>query len=360
MLTDYEKSCAEQLEKLRDKEDVTILALESSCDETACAVTRGRKVLSSVVASQIEIHKRYGGVVPEIASRNHVMAISEITAQALEQAGVKQEELDCVAVTYGAGLLGALLIGVSFAKAYAYALGKPLIPVNHIRGHIAANYIAKPDLEPPYVCLIASGGHTAVVKVNALEDIELLGSTQDDACGEAFDKVARVLGLPYPGGPEIQKLAREGKPSVKLPTPLRNSGGYDFSYSGLKTAVINYVHAKEQKGEEFSRADVACSFQEKAVGIMTDAAVRAAENYGLKTIVIAGGVAANERLREVMRQKAEKHGLNVYYPPLSLCTDNAAMIASEAYNLVRTGADAAGVTLDASATVRITDAKPAI
>ena len=276
MLTDYEKSCREQLEKLRDKKDIVILALESSCDETACAVTRGREVLSNVIASQIEIHKRYGGVVPEIASRNHVMAVSQITAQALQEAGIKKEEIDCVAVTYGAGLLGALLVGVSFAKAYAYALGKPLIAVNHIRGHIAANYIAKPDLEPPYICLIASGGHTAVVKVDALEDIKLLGSTQDDACGEAFDKVARVLGLEYPGGPQIQKLAKEGKPSVHLPTPLKNSEGYDFSYSGLKTAVINYVHSKEQKGEEYSKADVACSFQEKAVEIMTDAAVRAA------------------------------------------------------------------------------------
>lgn len=360
MLTDYEKNCKEQLEKLREKEDITILAFESSCDETACAVTRGRNVLSSVIASQIDIHKRYGGVVPEIASRNHVMAISQITAEALSEAGIEPADVDCVAVTYGAGLLGALLVGVSFAKAYAYALGKPLIAVNHIRGHIAANYLAKPDLNPPYICLIASGGHTAVAQVNALEDIRLLGSTQDDACGEAFDKVARVLGLEYPGGPQIQKLAREGKPCVKLPTPLKNSEGYDFSYSGLKTAVINYVHSKEQKGEEFSKADVACSFQEKAVEIMTDAAVRAAEDHGLKTIVIAGGVAANERLREVMREKAQKHGFNVYYPPLKLCTDNAAMIASEAYNLIKTGAEAASLTLEASATVRITDVKPRV
>lgn len=358
MRTDYAKNCEKQLEKLRDKEDITILAIESSCDETACAITRGRKVLSSVIASQIEIHKRYGGVVPEIASRNHVMAVSQITSEALERAGIKPEDVDCVAVTYGAGLLGALLVGVSFAKAYAYALNKPLIAVNHIRGHVAANYIADPDLKPPYICLIASGGHTAIVKVDALEEIKLLGSTQDDACGEAFDKVARVLGLPYPGGPEIQKLAREGKPSVHLPTPLKNSDGYDFSYSGLKTAVINYVHTKEQKGEEFSKADVACSFQEKAVEIMTDAAVRAAEDNGLDTLVIAGGVAANERLREVMRQKAEKRGFKVYYPPLNLCTDNAAMIASEAYNLIRTGAKAADITLDASATVKITDVSP--
>ncbi len=355
MLTDYEKSCNEQLEKLRDKEDVVILAIESSCDETACAVTRGREVLSSVVASQIEIHKRYGGVVPEIASRNHVMAVSEITSQALGQAGLQAKDVDCVAVTYGAGLLGALLVGVSFAKAFAYALGKPLMAVNHIRGHIAANYIAKPDLEPPYICLIASGGHTAVVKVSGLEDITLLGSTQDDACGEAFDKVARVLGLEYPGGPEIQRLAREGKPSVHLPTPLKDSGGYDFSYSGLKTAVINYVHSKEQRGEEYSKADVACSFQEKAVGIMTDAAVRAALDNNLKTIVIAGGVASNERLREMMRLKAEKYGFNVCYPPVRLCTDNAAMIAEEAFNLIKTGAEAAPATLDASATVKITD-----
>lgn len=351
----YAQSAKEQLAKLKDKKDVIILALESSCDETACAITKGREILANVVASQIDIHKRYGGVVPEIASRNHVMAVSEITSQALAQAGLKAQDIDCVAVTYGAGLLGALLVGVSFAKAFAYALKKPLLAVNHIRGHIAANYLAKPDLTPPYICLIASGGHTAVARVDDYEKITLLGSTQDDACGEAFDKVARVLGLEYPGGPQIQKLAESGKDTVHLPTPLKDSHGYDFSYSGLKTAVINYVHTKEQKGEEFSKADVACSFQKKAVGIMVDAAVRAAKDSGLKTIVIAGGVAANAYLRESMEEQAKKHGFEVFYPPLRLCTDNAAMIASEAYNLIMEGAQPADIALDASATVKITD-----
>ena len=354
----YLERMKEKAAAFKDRGDLLVLGIESSCDETACAVLRGGSILSNKIASQIDIHKRFGGVVPEIASRNHVLAIDNLVGEALAEAGVKQEELDAIGVTYGAGLLGALLVGESYAKAFAYALDKPLYAVNHIRGHIAVNYIASPRLQPPFVCLIASGGHTAVALANGYDDIKLLGTTQDDACGEAFDKVARVLGLPYPGGPQIQKLAREGKPVVQLPTPLKNSEGYDFSYSGLKTAVINYVHSKEQKGEEFSKADIACSFQEKAVSIMTDAAVRAAKDSRLDTIVIAGGVAANERLREVMIQKAEKHGLKVYYPPLSLCTDNAAMIASEAYNLVRSGADAAKITLDASATVKITDVSP--
>ena len=348
----YERSC-EKIETMRGRDDLLILAIESSCDETACAITRGREILSNVIASQIDIHKRYGGVVPEIASRNHVMAISGVVSKALSDAKVSADELDCVAVTYGSGLLGALLVGVSFAKAFAYALDKPLIAVNHIKGHIAANYLAFPDLKPPYICLIASGGHTAVAKVTGLDEIELLGSTQDDAAGEAFDKVARVLGLEYPGGPKIQKLAEEGKDSVRLPMPLKDEKGYDFSYSGLKTAVINYVHTAEQKGEKVVRADVAKSFQNRAVDMMTDAALRAAIDTGTKKIVIAGGVAANAYLRESMTQKAKARGIEVFYPPLKLCTDNAAMIASQAYNMIASGRGCAREDLDAVASIPI-------
>ncbi len=348
----YERSCA-KLETLRNKKDILILAIESSCDETACAVTRGRVVLSNVIASQIDIHKRFGGVVPEIASRNHVMSIVGVVKEALAQAQVAAEQLDCVAVTYGSGLLGALLVGVSFAKAFAYALDKPLLAVNHIKGHIAANYLAFPQLAPPYICLIASGGHTAVAKVEDWDSVKLLGSTQDDACGEAFDKVARVLGLEYPGGPKIQQLAESGKDCIKLPTPLKDEKGYDFSYSGLKTAVINYVNTARQKGVEIDRADVAKSFQTKAVDLMTDTALRAAIDTGSKKIVIAGGVAANSYLRESMKAKAAKRGIEVFYPPLKLCTDNAAMIASQAYNMIISGRACAHEDLDAVASIAI-------
>lgn len=354
-MTEYRIKSQKRLDALKTQERVKILAIESSCDETACAVLENRAILSNVIASQIEIHKRFGGVVPEIASRNHTMAIKPVVAQALEQSGCALADIDAIAVTYGAGLLGALLIGVSYAKALAYAAQKPLIAVNHIKGHIAANYLADPTLKPPYVCLIASGGHTAVAYVAGYDEIEIMGSTQDDACGEAFDKAARVLGLEYPGGPQIQSLAKEGKPTLDLPTPFKGKDTYDFSYSGLKTAVINYVHNKQMKGEEFSRADVAASFQEKATDLMVGNAVRAAQAKGVDTVVIAGGVGANLRLREKMVDAAGRHGLIVKYPPLGLCTDNAAMIGSHAYNLIRMGARACDLDLDADADVRITD-----
>ena len=351
----YLEKSNEKLEELRNKEGLVILAIESSCDETACAITKDRELLSNVIASQIEIHKRYGGVVPEIASRNHILAIDNIVKQSLEEAKMTFDDVDVIAVTYGAGLLGALLVGVSYAKALAYALDKPLIGVNHIKGHIAANYLAKPDLKPPFVCLIASGGHTAVTYVENYNDIDIVGSTQDDACGEAFDKVARVLGLEYPGGPQIQKLAMKGKPTIEMPTPLKDKHTYDFSYSGLKTAVINYVHNKEQKGEEVNKADVACSFQEKATELMVHNAIALAKNKHCKQIVIAGGVGANARLREKMKDQAEKNKIEVFYPPLILCTDNGAMIASQAYNMVRNGAKASDIDLDANANLRIFD-----
>lgn len=349
----YEEIAEKKFKELQNKDDYLILAIESSCDETSAAVTRGRDVLSLVIASQIEIHKRFGGVVPEIASRNHVSAIRNTVDEALKQANVSLSDISAVAVTYGAGLLGALLVGVSYAKALAYAMNVPLIKVNHVRGHISANYIADKSLEPPYLCLLASGGHTAIVEVVGYDDVKVIGTTQDDAVGEAFDKVARVLGLPYPGGPEIEKLAKDGKPTIDFPKGFHNKHTLDFSYSGLKTSVINYIHSAAQKGEEVNKADVACSFQKSAVGVMTENVEKALLKTGLKTVVIAGGVASNKHLREEMEKVGEKHGVNVIYPPLKLCTDNAAMIGACAYNLIKEGKGRASLDLDASASVSL-------
>lgn len=329
-----------------------ILAIESSCDETAAAVVEdGRRVLGNVVASQIEIHRRFGGVVPEIASRNHTLAIDNVVGQALDAAGCGREDIDALAVTYGAGLLGALLVGVNYAKALAYAWKKPLYAVSHIRGHLAANYIDS-GLEPPYVCLLASGGHTALLEVDGYEDVRLMGQSGDDAAGEAFDKVARVLGLPYPGGPEIQKLAREGSPVYKMPLPVfKTEGELKFSYSGLKTFVINLVHGMEQRGESVPKADVACSFQECAVEQLVRASECALRRTGMKKIAVAGGVSANERLRERFDALGRELGAEVFYPQLRYCTDNAAMIGAAAYFLAKSGAAPAGAELDAKATV---------
>lgn len=349
----YEEIAAKKFKELQNKDDYLILAIESSCDETSAAVTRGRDVLSLVIASQIEIHKRFGGVVPEIASRNHVSAIRNTVDEALKQANVSLSDISAVAVTYGAGLLGALLVGVSYAKALAYAMNVPLIKVNHVRGHISANYIADKSLEPPYLCLLASGGHTAIVEVIGYDDVKVIGTTQDDAVGEAFDKVARVLGLPYPGGPEIEKLAKDGKPTIDFPKGFHNKNTLDFSYSGLKTSVINYMHTAAQKGEEVNKADVACSFQKSAVGVMTENVEKALLKTGLKTVVIAGGVASNKHLREEMEKVGKKHDVNVIYPPLKLCTDNAAMIGACAYNLIKEGKGRASLDLDASASVSL-------
>ncbi|MEE0841405.1 MAG: tRNA (adenosine(37)-N6)-threonylcarbamoyltransferase complex transferase subunit TsaD [Christensenellales bacterium] len=329
-----------------------ILAIESSCDETAAAVVEdGRRVLGNVVASQIEIHRRFGGVVPEIASRNHTLAIDNVVGQALDAAGCGREDIDALAVTYGAGLLGALLVGVNYAKALAYAWKKPLYAVSHIRGHLAANYIDS-GLEPPYVCLLASGGHTALLEVDGYEDVRLMGQSGDDAAGEAFDKVARVLGLPYPGGPEIQKLAREGSPVYKMPLPVfKTEGELKFSYSGLKTFVINLVHGMEQRGESVPKADVACSFQECAVEQLVRASECALRRTGMKKIAVAGGVSANERLRGRFNALGRELGAEVFYPQLRYCTDNAAMIGAAAYFLAKSGAAPAGAELDAKATV---------
>ena len=313
--------------------DTLILGIESSCDETAAAVVKnGREILSNVINSQIDIHKRYGGVVPEIASRCHVSAVNSVIDEALEEAGVTFDDIDAIAVTYGPGLVGALLVGVSTAKALAYALKKPLVNVHHIKGHICANYVAHKDLKPPFVCLVASGGHSHIVYAKDYLDYEIMGMTRDDAAGEAFDKIARVLGLGYPGGPKIDALAKEGNPeAIEFPRVKMAENSLDFSFSGVKTAVINYVHKLEQKGEEYNKADVAASFQNAVTAVLADHTIEAAEIKGIKTIVIAGGVASNSALRDKMTSKAQKKGMDVLYPPPVLCTDNAVMIAAAGY-----------------------------
>lgn len=345
------------MNNLQNKNNLTVLAIESSCDETACAIVRnGREVVSNVVATQIEIHRRFGGVVPEIASRNHTLAIETVVKDALAQANMTKDDIDAVAVTYGAGLLGALLVGVNFAKALAYAWKKPLFAVSHVKGHIAANYIDS-TLGPPYLCLLASGGHTAIVKVLDYENLELIAQSRDDACGEAFDKVARVLGLPYPGGPEIQRLAHEGKPVYDMPKPKFN--GLDdlyFSYSGLKTFVINLAHNLEQKGQEIPHADIAASFQKCAVSQLVDTLELAIQKTGIKKIAVAGGVSANEELRRRFDELASK-GCEVHYPKLKYCTDNAAMIGAEACFMIKDGVESAGLGLDAKATIPLDCAK---
>lgn len=337
----------DQIFALPRKEEPLILGIESSCDETAAAVVRGRALLSNVVLSSAAEQAKYGGVVPEIASRAHTEAIGEAVGRAVKEAGVLASDLDAVAVTYGAGLVGALLVGLSFAKAYAFALGVPLIGVNHIRGHMAAAYLADPSLEPPFITLLASGGHTAILYTRTAEEFEILGSTRDDAAGEAFDKAARVLGLPYPGGPNVEKLAREGKKCIAFPK-MFSGAGYDFSYSGLKTAVVNYCHNKEQKGEPFSRADVAASFQSAACDVLAERAVRAAKEKRCRTIAAGGGVIANGYLREKLIEFCAKEGIRLVLPEKKYCTDNAAMIAAEGLVQYRAG-NFSDLSLNASA-----------
>ncbi len=313
--------------------DVLILAIETSCDETAAAVVKnGREVLSNIIFSQIELHKLYGGVVPEIASRKHIEKINQVIEEALVTAGVTLEELDAVGVTYGPGLVGALLVGVAEAKAISFAAGKPLVGVHHIEGHVSANYIENKELEPPFLCLIVSGGHTHLVLVKEYGTYEIIGKTRDDAAGEAFDKVARAIGLGYPGGPKIDKLAREGnKAAIAFPRAQIEGFPYDFSFSGLKSAVLNHINYCEMKKEEMNRADIAASFQEAVIDVLVTKTIQAAKDYGMKQVAIAGGVAANSSLLETMRNACEKNKLSFYHPSPVLCTDNAAMIGSAAY-----------------------------
>lgn len=337
------------------KKDVLILGIESSCDETAASVVKnGREVLSNVVFSQIDIYKLYGGVVPEIASRNHIQVVDEVVKLALKEANVTLKDISAVAVTYGAGLVGALLVGVSFAKGLCQASGLPLIAVNHIEGHICANYITYPDLQPPYMCLLTSGGHTAVVRVEDFDKYTVLASTVDDAVGEAFDKVARVLKLPYPGGPHVDKLAKTGKPTYKFHSVVISNG--NFSYSGLKTAVINAVHNAEQKGEQVIAEDVACSFNHYAIDGLIDTLKLHTQQSGLKTVAVAGGVGANSYLRERMRE-FEKDGIRVCLPQLNLCGDNAAMIASRGYFMYLNG-EFSDLSLNACPTLKLRGEKP--
>ncbi len=315
------------------KEDVLILAVESSCDETAAAVVKnGREVLSNIIFSQIDLHTVYGGVVPEIASRKHIEKINQVMGKALEEAGTTLQEIDAVAVTYGPGLVGALLVGVSAAKAVSFAAGIPLIGVHHIEGHISANYIENKELEPPFLCLVVSGGHSHLVVVKDYGEYEILGRTRDDAAGEAFDKVARAIGLGYPGGPKIDKVSREGKPdAIAFPRAKVAGSVYDFSFSGLKSAVLNYLNSCEMKGLPVCQADVAASFQKAVVDVLVEHSMQAVQESGIKKFAIAGGVASNSSLRAALADACAAGGIAFYHPSPALCTDNAAMIGAAGY-----------------------------
>lgn len=313
--------------------DITVLGIETSCDETSAAVVlNGRTVLSNVISSQVDLHKKFGGVVPEIASRKHVELILPVINQALEEASMESNDVDIIGVTYGPGLVGALLVGLSAAKGLAYTLGKPLMGVHHIEGHIAANYLDHADLEPPFICLVASGGHSHIVHVRDYKSFEILGQTRDDAAGEAFDKIARAVGLGYPGGPLIDSTARYGNSSaIVFPRVYFSDGSLDFSFSGLKTAVLNYLNGMEQKGQQIVLEDVCASFQKAVVDVLVNNTLRSAKLKNVKKIALAGGVAANSLLRENMKAAAVENGMDIYYPKPILCTDNAAMIACAAW-----------------------------
>ncbi len=326
---------------------MNILSFESSCDETAVAIVRdGREVVASTVISQIDIHKVYGGVVPEIASRYHIEKISQLTEECIRQSGLSEDEIDAVAVTAAPGLIGALLVGLNFAKGYAYARNLPLIPVHHIRAHVAANYLAYPELKPPFLAMIVSGGHSHIVLVKNYTEYQILGRTKDDAAGEAFDKGARVLGLPYPGGVHMDKLAKEGNPkAIQFPKVRFKEDPYDFSFSGVKTAIVNYVHNARQKGEEPNLADVGASYSEAVTGILAENFLRCAKDHNQKTLVIAGGVSANSMLREKLLEGKEEDQ-QLFMPTLSLCGDNGAMVGAQAYYEFKAG-NTAGLDLNA-------------
>ncbi len=351
----YEARMREKADALRARGHARILAVESSCDETAIAIVEdGRIERANAIASQIDVHALYGGVVPEIASRMHVEAIDPLLERALQQADCTLEDIDAVAVTYGPGLVGALLTGVSWAKSLAYARDLPLIPVNHIEGHVSANYVAHPDLEPPFVCLVASGGHSHIVAVEHYGSYRLIGQTTDDAAGEAFDKVARVLNIPYPGGPLLDKLADEGDDhAYRFPRP-HTEGRYDFSFSGLKTAVINQAHNLRQQGLEIDAKDFAASFRRSVVDLLVDKTLLAAADTGARKLTVAGGVAANSLLRSELVRRGERAGLQVFMPPKRLCTDNAVMIGAAGFYSMMAG-DLAGLNLNALPSLRMFD-----
>ncbi len=353
----YNKIAKEKFNKLRKnyaKRDIVILAIESSCDETSVAVVRnGRQVLSNIISSQIEIHKRFGGVVPEVASRNHVLAIENVVDEAITTSGLTLNDIDAVAVTYGAGLVGALMVGVNYAKSLAYALQVPLIKVNHIKGHMSANYINYPELTPPFMGLIVSGGHTALVRVDNYVKNTLIGTTTDDAVGEAYDKVSKVLGLGYPGGPIVDKMARKGKPNIQFVKHDIMAGTYNFSYSGLKTAVINYLHNAKQAGKDVCVEDVCASFQHEAVMMLVDKTISACRKYKFDVVAVAGGVAANSYLREKLTEACNAQGIKALFPQMKLCTDNAAMIASEAYFNLISGEGLADLSLTADPNINL-------
>lgn len=335
-------------------EKKVILAIESSCDETAAAVVvNGREVLSNIISSQIDTHKKFGGVVPEVASRMHIEVINGVVEEALQEAGMTLDDIDAIGVTYGPGLVGALLVGLQYAKGLAYGKGIPLIGVNHIEGHISANFIAHKELEPPFICLVVSGGHTFIVYVSNHGEYELIGETRDDAAGEAFDKVARALGLGYPGGPKIDKLAKEGNSSaIKFPKASFGDDSLDFSFSGVKSAVLNYLNKAEMKGEEINKADVAASFQRAVVEVLTENVLKTCKIRKVDKIAIAGGVASNSALRENLIKEAGKRGIKVLFPEPILCTDNAAMIGSAAYFELLRGANAK-MSLNAKPNLRL-------
>lgn len=313
--------------------DIKILAIETSCDETSAAVViNGREVLSNIIASQIDIHTKFGGVVPEVASRKHIEVISVVVQEALDKANITLDDIDAVGVTYGPGLVGALLVGMQYAKSLAYAIGKPLVGVNHIEGHICANFIEHKELEPPFVCLVVSGGHSFIVYMKDFREFEVIGQTRDDAAGEAYDKVARAIGLGYPGGPKIDKLSKEGNPeAIKFPRANFHEESLDFSFSGLKSAVLNYLNKMEMTGQEINRADVAASFQKALIDVLVDNVLKTCKIKNVEKIAIAGGVASNSTLRETLIKEGNKKGIKVLFPSPVLCTDNAAMIGSAAY-----------------------------
>lgn len=334
--------------------DIYILAIETSCDETAAAVVKnGREVCSNIISSQIELHKIYGGVVPEIASRKHIEKINQVIGEALNTAGMQLSDMDAIGVTYGPGLVGALLVGVAEAKAISYAMKKPLVGVHHIEGHISANYIEHKELEPPFLCLVVSGGHTHLVMVKDYGEYEIIGKTRDDAAGEAFDKVARAIGLGYPGGPKIDKLSKEGnEDAIAFPRAHIEGYPYDFSFSGLKSAVLNHINSMEMKGVEINVADIAASFQKAVIDVLVSRAILAAKDFNIKQLAIAGGVAANSSLREAMKRACEENKLKFYYPSPIYCTDNAAMIGAAAYYEYKKGVRS-GLDLNAVPNLKI-------